>query len=76
VMAEMREMPIKAFMTRGGKPRIDGRVLRDMYLLEVKKLDESNRRWDFAKIIATVPGENAFRPLQDGERLLAAGAKK
>jgi branched-chain amino acid transport system substrate-binding protein len=75
VMAEMREMPINDFMTRGGKLRIDGRVLRDMYLLEVKKPDESNSRWDLAKIIATVPGEEAFRPLQDGGCLLTTGAR-
>jgi branched-chain amino acid transport system substrate-binding protein len=75
VMAEMREMPINDFMTRGGKLRIDGRVLRDMYLLDVKKPDESNSRWDLAKIIATVPGEKAFRPLQDGGCLLTKGAR-
>ena len=75
VMAKMREMPINDFMTRGGKLRIDGRVLRDMYLLEVKKPDKSNSRWDLAKIIATVPGEKAFRPLQDGGCLLTTGAR-
>jgi branched-chain amino acid transport system substrate-binding protein len=46
--------------------REDGRVIRDMYLMQVKTPEESKGEWDLAKIIATVPGKEAFRPLDEG----------
>jgi branched-chain amino acid transport system substrate-binding protein len=73
VLAKMRELPINDFMTKDGQVRIDGRVIRDMYLMQVKSPDESKGDWDLAKIIATVPGKDAFRPLSDGGCPLAAG---
>jgi len=76
VMARMREMPINDFMTHDGKLRVDGRVLRDMYLLEVKRPEESAGPWDYAKIVATVPGDKAYRPLQSGSCSLATDAKE
>src|ERR1700728_202459 len=54
VMEKMRETPINDFMTHNGKLRIDGRVLRDMYLLQVKKPEESKGAWDYVKIIDTI----------------------
>jgi branched-chain amino acid transport system substrate-binding protein len=66
VMEKMRETPINDFMTHNGQLRIDGRVLRDMYLLEVKKPEDSKGPWDYAKIIQTVSGDKAFRPLDKG----------
>src|SRR5216683_1347827 len=66
VLAEMRKLPINDFMTKDGKVREDGRVIRDMYLMQVKTPEESKGEWDLAKIIATVPGNEAFRPLADG----------
>ena len=66
VMAKMKEMPINDFMTRQGRIREDGRVIRDMYLMQVKTPDESKGEWDLAKIVATMPGEQAFRPLAEG----------
>jgi branched-chain amino acid transport system substrate-binding protein len=66
VLAEMRKLPINDFMTRDGSVREDGRVIRDMYLMQVKTPEESKGEWDLAKIIATVPGNEAFRPLADG----------
>ena len=66
VMAKMRETPINDFMTKNGKLRIDGRVIRDMYLAEVKKPSESKGPWDYYKILETVPGEKAYRPLDQG----------
>jgi branched-chain amino acid transport system substrate-binding protein len=66
VMAKMKEMPINDFMTRNGRIREDGRVIRDMYLMQVKTPDESKSEWDLAKIVATMPGEQAFRPLAEG----------
>ena len=66
VLAEMKKMPINDFMTKNGSVRADGRVIRDMYLMQVKTPEESKSAWDLAKIIATVPGNEAFRPLEEG----------
>ena len=41
-------------------------MIRDMYLMQVKTPDESRSEWDLAKIVATIPGEQAFRPLAEG----------
>jgi branched-chain amino acid transport system substrate-binding protein len=76
VMEKMRETPINDFMTHNGKLRIDGRVLRDMYLLQVKKPEESKGPWDYVRIVDTVPGDKAFRPLADGNCPLVAAAPK
>ena len=67
VMEKMRETPINDFMTKNGKLRIDGRVIRDFYLFEVKKPSESKGPWDYYKLIRTVPGDEAFRPLDKGD---------
>jgi len=66
VMAKMKEMPINDFMTRQGRIREDGRVVRDMYLMQVKTPEESKGEWDLARIVATIPGDQAFRPLAEG----------
>ncbi|HUI20443.1 MAG TPA: ABC transporter substrate-binding protein [Methylocella sp.] len=66
VMAKMREMPINDFMTHDGRLRVDGRVLRDMYLYEVKKPSESKYPWDDLKLLRTIPADEAFRPLNEG----------
>ena len=67
VMAKMREIPVNDFYTRGGKLREDGRLLHDMYFVQVKTPAESNGPWDYYKIIATIPGDQAFRPAgEDG----------
>jgi branched-chain amino acid transport system substrate-binding protein len=67
VVAKMREMPINDFMVKNGKLREDGRVIRDMYLYEVKKPSESKYKYDFYKQLAVIPGEQAFRPLSESE---------
>jgi branched-chain amino acid transport system substrate-binding protein len=46
--------------------RADGRVIHDMYLVEVKKPSESDKPYDYYKIVAVVSGEKAFRPLSEG----------
>ncbi|MFL6812747.1 MAG: ABC transporter substrate-binding protein [Bradyrhizobium sp.] len=65
VMAKMREMPISDFFAREGHIRIDGRMVHDMYLAEVKKPSESNGPWDFYNILETIPADQAFRPLSE-----------
>jgi branched-chain amino acid transport system substrate-binding protein len=51
--------------------RIDGRVVHDMYLVEVKKPDESKKPFDYYKIVTTIPADRAFRSLADGACPLA-----
>ena len=66
VMAQMRATPVNDFFAKNGKIRIDGRMVHDMYLFEVKKPEESKGEWDLYKLLATVPGDEAFRPLDKG----------
>ena len=63
VMAQMKAMPVNDFMTKNGKIREDGRLVRDMYVFEVKKPSESNYPWDYYKLKATIPADQAFLPL-------------
>lgn len=67
VIAAMRKLPINDFMTKNGWIREDGRVMRDMYLLEAKSPEESKGEWDLMKVIATIPAEEAARPLSESE---------
>ncbi len=64
VMKVMKETPINDFFAKGGRIREDGRMVHDMYLFEVKKPSESKGRWDDYKLLATVPGDQAFQPLE------------
>ena len=67
VMAKMHEMPINDMMTKNAKLREDGRVMRDMYLAQVKSPAESKGKDDIYKILASVPPDQAFRPLKEGK---------
>ena len=67
VMAKMRDTPINDFMTTNGSIRGDGRVIRDLYLMQVKTPAESHGEWDLARVVATIPGAQAFRPLAESE---------
>jgi branched-chain amino acid transport system substrate-binding protein len=66
VMAQMRATPIDDFMTHHGTLRADGRVLRDMYLFQVKKPEESKGEWDLYNLVETIPAAQAFRPMGEG----------
>ena len=66
VMARMKATPIHDFFARDGRIREDGRMVHDMYLFEVKTSAESKGDWDLYKLLATVPGDEAFRPLDKG----------
>lgn len=77
VVAKMREIPINDFMTKNGRAREDGRVLRDFYLFEAKAPSESKGEWDLLKLLRTLPGDEAFRPLSESEcPLIKAGQAK
>ena len=61
VVKQMKATPVNDFMTKNGKIREDGTLVRDMYLFEVKKPSESKGPWDYYKQIAVIPGEEAFK---------------
>jgi branched-chain amino acid transport system substrate-binding protein len=67
VMAKMRATPIDDFFARNGKIREDGRMVHDMYLYEVKKPAESKGAWDYYKLVAAIPAEQAFQPLSESK---------
>jgi branched-chain amino acid transport system substrate-binding protein len=64
VMKLMKETPINDMFAKNGRIREDGRMVHDMYLFEVKKPSESKGRWDDYKLLATVPGSEAFQSLE------------
>ena len=66
VMAKMREMPVNDMFAKNGKIRIDGRMVHDMYVYQVKKPSESKYPWDYYKFVAMIPGDKAFRALDQG----------
>ena len=61
VVKQMKATPVTDFMTKNGKIREDGTLVRDMYLFEVKKPSESKGPWDYYKQISVIPGEEAFK---------------
>jgi branched-chain amino acid transport system substrate-binding protein len=62
VAAKMREKPIEDFFARNGKLREDGLMVHDLMLVQVKKPEESKYPWDYYRILAHIPGEQAFGP--------------
>jgi branched-chain amino acid transport system substrate-binding protein len=60
VMAHLKSTKINDMFTKGGEIRPDGRMVHDMYLMEVKKPAESKYPWDYYKVVATVPGAQAY----------------
>src|SRR6202051_1993856 len=64
VMKVMKETPINDMFARQGRIRNDGRMVHDMYLFEVKKPTASKGRWDDYKLLATIPGNEAFQSLE------------
>ncbi|MFW2355754.1 ABC transporter substrate-binding protein [Hydrogenophaga sp.] len=65
VMAQMKKMPVNDFFAKNGKIRDDGRMVHDMYLLQVKKPSESKTPWDYYNVKATIPAAEAFQPLSE-----------
>ncbi|KWF86230.1 ABC transporter permease [Burkholderia diffusa] len=64
VMAELKKMKINDFYAKGFI-RQDGSMIHDMYLMEVKKPSESKEPWDYYKVLATIPGDQAFGTKQE-----------
>jgi len=62
-MKQMRATPINDVFAKGGRIREDGRMVHDMYLVEVKKPSESKEPWDYYNIKQVIPAEQAFQPM-------------
>ena len=60
IMAHMKKTPINDMFAKGGVIRPDGRMVHDMYLMQVKTQAESKYPWDYYKVIATIPGAQAY----------------
>ena len=67
VAGKMRTIPVRDFFAKEGHVRADGRMIHDMYLMQVKFPDESAAPWDYYKLVSTIPGERAFRSLAESE---------
>ena len=66
VAAAMRATPVNDMNNRDVRIRADGRVMCDMYLMQVKTPEESKARFDLYQAVSTIPAEQAFRPLSEG----------
>jgi branched-chain amino acid transport system substrate-binding protein len=63
VMAAMKKAKINDFFAKNGYIRVDGRMIHDMYLFQVKKPSESKYPWDYYWLRQTIPAEEAAQPL-------------
>jgi branched-chain amino acid transport system substrate-binding protein len=65
-VAKMKEMPTDDVLFGKGSIRADGRKIHPVYLVEVKKPADSKSEWDLLKVRATIPADQAFRPMSEG----------
>ena len=65
VMRAMRGMPVSDLFARSGRIREDGLMVHDMHLFQVKSPDESTGPWDYYRLLATIPGDEAFGSVAD-----------
>jgi branched-chain amino acid transport system substrate-binding protein len=66
VADKIRELPVDDFFAKG-RVREDGRMMHDMYLVEVKMPSESNAKWDYYKVLRRIPAEEAAQPLSESK---------
>jgi branched-chain amino acid transport system substrate-binding protein len=67
VMEALRKAKINDMYAKGGTIRADGKMIHDMYLMQVKKPDESKKPWDYYKQVAKFPGDQAFNSLAESK---------
>jgi branched-chain amino acid transport system substrate-binding protein len=67
VIEQMKKMPTDDPLFGKGRVRQDGRKIHQAYLFEVKKPSESKYPYDYYKLRATIPAEQAFRPVDQGD---------
>jgi branched-chain amino acid transport system substrate-binding protein len=73
VVAAMKELPTDDPLFGKGYIRKDGRKIHPLYLLQVKAPEDSKSEWDLLKVVATIRGEDAFRPENEGGCKLVGG---
>jgi branched-chain amino acid transport system substrate-binding protein len=66
VMTKMKELPVDDMFAHGAKLRADGRLMKDLYLVEVKNKDEVKSEWDLLKTRLLLRAEDIIRPLSEG----------
>jgi branched-chain amino acid transport system substrate-binding protein len=66
IVAKMKELPTDDVTFGKGKIREDGRHMHPMHLWQVKTPEESKAPWDYAKLVKTIPADEAWRPLDQG----------
>lgn len=66
VSNKMRELPVSDFYDKEVELRADGRVMHTNYLMQVKSPAESKHKFDYYKVLSTIPGKDAYRPLAEG----------
>jgi branched-chain amino acid transport system substrate-binding protein len=67
VMAQMKKTKINDMFTKNGQIRADGRMVHDMYLMQVKSPKESKEPWDYFKLAQTIPGDEAYTKLANSK---------
>lgn len=67
VAQKIRELPVNDFFAHNGVVRADGRMAHDMYLVQVKKPEESKGPWDYYKVLRTMPADLVTRPLSESQ---------
>ena len=72
IREHMMKTPINDMFTQNGRVRVDGRMVHDMYLAQVKTPEESKGEWDLFKILSTIPADEAFQPLSESKCKLVA----
>ena len=60
VMAQLKKMKINDMYAKGGYIRADGRMVHDMFLMQVKAPEKSTEPWDYYNVVQTIKGEDAF----------------
>jgi branched-chain amino acid transport system substrate-binding protein len=63
VMAQLKKQKINDMFTKGGVIRADGRMVHDMYLMQVKSPEQSKDPWDYYNVVQTIPGDQAYQSL-------------
>jgi branched-chain amino acid transport system substrate-binding protein len=66
VADKIRELPVDDFFAKG-RVREDGRMMHDMYLVEVKTPSESKAKWDDYKVLRRIPADEAAQPLSESK---------
>jgi len=67
VMAQLKKQKINDMFAKGGVIRADGRMVHEMYLMQVKKPEESKEPWDYFNVAQKIPGDEAYLPLSQSK---------